>query len=444
VAEFNSNMEIEELFRSKLENAEFIPGEGVRAELMRKVGWKEFLRFNPYRFNAYYMAGIAAAAISTAVIFGPSNEQKPGRDDTVLLPEQEIISAPGPVASEDLKAGGDNKTAAEVKIEKNSKPENPIIILKDTVATAGNEAVINLQNDSIVRGVDTPAKSEIIMKKLTGDNISKYQLQKKTISSFTVSLSAGCLPLKVKFMNKSAGWDSCRWIFGDGGYSTDPDPVWLFDVPGEYKVTLKVFGPDGSESSSTQLLNVYPRPKARFEIEPQAPIIPDDQIRFVNYSMDAARYRWEFGDGKISDALEPEHKYNRYGCYNVRLIVWSEHGCSDSLLLTDAFAASGCYINFPNAFIPNPHGPSGGNYSNKSDESAEIFHPVTSGVSEYQLRIFSKKGILIFETNDINTGWDGYHKGQLCETGVYVWKVRGSYKNGESFVKMGDIILLKN
>jgi hypothetical protein len=64
-------------------------------------------------------------------------------------------------------------------------------------------------------------------------------------------------------------------------------------------------------------------------------------------------------------------------------------------------------------------------------------------VSDFQLRIFSKKGILIFESNDIYIGWDGYLKGQLCDPGVYIWKVRGTYKNGEPFVKMGDVTLLK-
>jgi PKD repeat protein len=281
------------------------------------------------------------------------------------------------------------------------------------------------------------------MDKLTRGNDAGYHLQKKTMASFDINTRAGCLPLKVKLTNRSVAWDSCRWIFGDGGYSTETDPSWLFDMAGEYKIVLKVFGPEGSESSSSIVINVYPRPKARFEIEPQAPIIPDDQIRFVNYSMDAVKYRWEFGDGRVSEAVEPEHKYNRYGKYNVSLIAWSEHGCTDSVLLTNAFAKSGCYINFPNAFIPNADGPSGGNYSTKSDEAEQIFHPVTSGVSDYQLRIFSKIGIFIFESNDINIGWDGYHKGQLCEPGVYIWKVRGTYKNGEPFVKMGDLTLLK-
>jgi hypothetical protein len=113
------------------------------------------------------------------------------------------------------------------------------------------------------------------------------------------------------------------------------------------------------------------------------------------------------------------------------------------MTVTNAFSESGCFIEFPNAFIPNSNGPAGGYYTSKSDESAQIFHPVTSGVSEYQLRIFSRLGILIFETSDINIGWDGYHKGALCEPGVYVWKARGTYKNGESFVKTGDVMLIR-
>jgi hypothetical protein len=65
-------------------------------------------------------------------------------------------------------------------------------------------------------------------------------------------------------------------------------------------------------------------------------------------------------------------------------------------------------------------------------------------VTEYQLKIFSKLGIPIYESNDINLGWDGYNKDQLCDAGVYIWKVRGNFRNGESFTKMGDLTLLVN
>ncbi len=126
------------------------------------------------------------------------------------------------------------------------------------------------------------------------------------------------------------------------------------------------------------------------------------------------------------------------------LVVTSEYGCKDSLVVKNAFKGNQYFLTFPNAFIPNPGGPTGGYYSLKSDESAQVFHPEYSGVSDYQLKIFSKTGILIFESNDINVGWDGYLKGLLCEPGVYIWKVRGNFLSGEPFIKMGDVILLKN
>jgi hypothetical protein len=156
------------------------------------------------------------------------------------------------------------------------------------------------------------------------------------------------------------------------------------------------------------------------------------------------RYLWNFGDGNTSDLFEPLHRYEKYGNYNISLKVYSEAGCSDSLLVYNAFSGSAFYIEFPNAFIPNTNGPSGGVYSSTSDESAQVFHPSYSGVSEYHLKIFSKLGVLIFETNDINIGWDGYFKGQLTNPGVYIWKVRGNFSNGEPFTKMGDVTLLKN
>jgi hypothetical protein len=126
------------------------------------------------------------------------------------------------------------------------------------------------------------------------------------------------------------------------------------------------------------------------------------------------------------------------------LIVWSDWGCSDSLTVVNAFSGSQFFLDFPNAFIPNPQGPTGGYYSSKSDEAAQVFHPSFSGVAEYQLKIFSKLGIPIFESYDVNLGWDGYNKGQLCDPGVYIWKVRGKFRNGEPFIKMGDVTLLQN
>jgi PKD repeat protein len=436
------NMNVRELFRYKLENSESIPGDSVRTDLMRTLARREFIRFNPLRFNIYYLGAIVAAGVVATLLI--TSNPGDGRKSEVITPTEEKLLA-DTVSSRPINEQQSEERLVLSKIEndKNNnsesvsnidiKPEGrtivkkPVVIIGNVVAREKSDS---LQKKSLIKD-NLPDKSNI------------FALQKKTEAAFKVSSPSGCTPLKVRFLNRSTSYDSCRWVFGDGGSSREINPEWIFDVEGEYKVVLKVFSSNGTEAVASSVITVHPKPLARFEINPPNPIIPDDEIRFLNYSMDGVKYRWDFGDGKVSEAFEPDHRYEKYKNYNVRLIVWSEYGCSDSLMVINAFSGSGCYIIFPNAFIPNPDGPAGGYYSTKSDEAAQIFHPETSGVSDYQLRIFSKMGILIFESNDINIGWDGYLKGQHCEPGVYIWKVRGTYKNGEPFVKMGDVTLLK-
>ena len=63
-------------------------------------------------------------------------------------------------------------------------------------------------------------------------------------------------------------------------------------------------------------------------------------------------------------------------------------------------------------------------------------------VDDYELQIFNRWGEMIFESFDINIGWDGYYKGKLAKQDVYIWKVTGNYANGKPFAKSGDITLL--
>jgi gliding motility-associated-like protein len=98
-------------------------------------------------------------------------------------------------------------------------------------------------------------------------------------------------------------------------------------------------------------------------------------------------------------------------------------------------------IEFPNAFTPNLNGPGNGHYVTGVLNN-DVFHPVYKGVIEYQLRVFNKRGQLVFESNDVNMGWDGYYKGKLAEQNVYIWKASGRYANGKHFIKAGDITLL--
>jgi PKD repeat protein len=437
-------MRLRELFRSKLENAEIVPDPSVNSKLMRRLVRREFLMFNPRRFNIYYLGGVLVAVIAAAIILSSGNDTSAKLTDDSLKMGTTVTSGIPLVSRQDTDTAKSviNLTAAE-NTTKNSHQQ--ITGTVDSRMTLKDKPIDNANLTNVIQTDVVPALSKNdLLKKDVIDSDRLKKSAKGTEPLFVSSVSEGCVPLKVRFINMSGNIDSCRWTFGDGGSSSEMAPEWIFDVEGEYKIELEIFSSDKKISSSESVIKVYPRPVANFEINPEKAIIPDDEIHFINYSTDAVKYLWDFGDGSHSELFEPHHKYNKYGTYNIKLTAFTETGCTDSLLVQNAFSGSQFFIDFPNAFIPNPNGPSGGIYSSKSDESAQIFHPVFSDVSEYQLKIFSKMGILIFESNDINIGWDGYFKGQLSNSGVYIWKVRGKYRNGEPFTKMGDVTLLKN
>ena len=92
------------------------------------------------------------------------------------------------------------------------------------------------------------------------------------------------------------------WTFGDGGCSSDQNPNYVFDEPGNYIVNLKVTGADGSEYTAHSEIKVNPTPKAYFEFDEAADIARGEAVNFYNYSKDADFYEWDFGDNNQLEA----------------------------------------------------------------------------------------------------------------------------------------------
>lgn len=262
------------------------------------------------------------------------------------------------------------------------------------------------------------------------------------VSLFT-SDNAGCSPLEVYFENKSLYSEEYLWDFGDGSFSSNASPTHTYYDSGNYNVKLISTGPGGQDVSQTKIITVYEVPKAYFKVSPSVVYIPDQPVICHNLSENGMYYIWNFGDGENSFEENPTHYYTKEGEYNIYLQVKSEHNCVDSFLVYRAVVAEASgKIEFPNAFTPNSGGPSSGHYV-EGDYTNDIFHPIFEGVIEYNLNIFNRWGELIFESNDLNVGWDGYYRGKICKEDVYVWKVKGKYSNGKSFVKKGDVTLLR-
>ena len=95
-----------------------------------------------------------------------------------------------------------------------------------------------------------------------------------------------------------------------------------------------------------------------------------------------------------------------------------------------------------NLFIPNAFTPSDDNGLN------DVFMPVTNGhVNNLDFRIYNRWGVLIYQTNSLNQGWDGRVLGRIVECDVYVYKVAYDYISAsggfERKQQCGNFTLLK-
>lgn len=97
-----------------------------------------------------------------------------------------------------------------------------------------------------------------------------------------------------------------------------------------------------------------------------------------------------------------------------------------------------CSVYEPLIYIPNAFTPDGVN---------PIFKPIVSLINpnSYQLSILSRWGDVIFETNDINEGWDGKItlSDQKAATGLYMYVLRIKNGDGEEITKRGHVSLLR-
>ena len=260
-----------------------------------------------------------------------------------------------------------------------------------------------------------------------------------------IGAGEGCEPLTVSFTNTSLSGITYQWSFGDGGTSTADNPIYIWDQPGTYPVTLTAYGPGGTVNTFVKVdsIVVHPRASAYFILQPEEVIVPSQPVFTYNLSGNATDFQWDFGDGGMSTELNPVHYYTAAGEYAVQLIANNEWNCPDTMLLPSAVTGKVAGdLAFPNAFSPGNTGPTDGVYDPASYEN-DFFFPVYDGVQRYQLQVFNRWGELVFETTDIKVGWDGYYRGQLAKQDVYAWKARASFSDGRETTLSGDVTLIR-
>lgn len=140
---------------------------------------------------------------------------------------------------------------------------------------------------------------------------------------------------KMVFSNLSTGdIKECKWNFGDNTTSTELKPVHEYAAFGEYKVCLSIKTLAGCISeycASVKVENPVITNDCKFDliIKPKEAT----QNTYLFYTVSAAEIKttiWNFGDGKTSDAKNPEHVYEKAGVYEVTCKITTVAGCTQT------------------------------------------------------------------------------------------------------------------
>ncbi len=158
---------------------------------------------------------------------------------------------------------------------------------------------------------------------------------------------------------------SWNWDFGDGGFSTDQNPIHIWEGPGSYNVSLSIISENGCSSEILKTVVVHPVPLADYTVQgfcQGSPTIFADQSQGSGVAI--VSWQWDFDDGSTSELQNPEHLYAAGGEYNVQLKVVNEEACVDSVTQTVIIAPKP-QIELGNDTVVCPGGyylDAGGNY----------------------------------------------------------------------------------
>ena len=260
-----------------------------------------------------------------------------------------------------------------------------------------------------------------------------------TFANFTAVDSAGCGPFLAQFTNLSLGENlSYFWSFGNGQTSTEENPSVTFDVGGPYDVTLTVTNAFGCISTMVEsgYIVSYASPNAAFTIAGTGVDYYSGLVAFINNSVNAQFYTWDFGHlSNGSTEVNPTYYYPQWteGDYIVTLVATDTNGCNDQAQLLISSSET-VRLNVPNTVTIDDNGLN------------ELFFPVFSNFEEilnFKLEIFNRWGELIFDTKDIQGGWNGTYNGVAVQSGTYTWKVTYKDLEGFDYQAVGHINVLR-
>ena len=273
--------------------------------------------------------------------------------------------------------------------------------------------------------------------------------------------TAGCANTGI-LLSGATGIGSFIWTTsGDGVFdsSTFINPTYNFGpndlVDGSVVLTLTASSSPCPAVSDTAGIGINPSAEAVITatvsgggvvIDSLVEIFVDEGVTFdylssLNYLADSTG--WDInGDGIVDDLNDTYFEvYSQDGSTYLYLYASNEYGCYDwDTVRIDV-------IGNQVVFIPNVFNPTGN--TNPDNNFLRVFGTNVLDNDEFDFKLYNRWGELIFEESSFNimntVGWDGIHQqtGELQSLGVYTYTVKGQFRDGTTFEKVGNVTLVR-
>ena len=108
----------------------------------------------------------------------------------------------------------------------------------------------------------------------------------------------------------------------------------------------------------------------------------------------------------------------------------TEYGC-EAIDSIDILVNTEAVLDVPNAFTPG----------NGPNPTFKVLRRGEANLKSFT--VFNRWGVKVFETGNIDEGWDGSLNGTPQPMGVYIYHIEATTKSGRPFVKQGNVTLLR-
>lgn len=188
--------------------------------------------------------------------------------------------------------------------------------------------------------------------------------------------------------------------------------------------TYTLVGTSNKNCTDTQTVQVTVHPNAVLQLPDYVNIYPGETY-YMQPGTNAVYFNW-FPVAGLSSHTIANPIMNP--TVNTRYFVTAktEFGCevTDSV---DVYVKE-TVLDMPNAFNPN----------------YEEYKVSIRGLASIEsFGVYNRWGQLVFETKNMNQGWDGRFKGTAQPAGVYVYKINATTVEGKPFQKTGNVTLIR-